>query len=252
VKLRVLSAHFGSVKTKLLEYSRHFDIADHGDIKGYGREALVGEFLQSHLPDQVEYLTGEILDEDDNRSGQTDIILQSKRFPKIPLLGSTHLVLADSVMAVIEVKSNLNKQHLNAALAQFQKIKALKRQTSIEGRGPMRELNKTPCIIFAFKGLSHEKIIDHINAYALSEKVSLNDFAPDMVVVLDSDHYICRNDGWIFPIIPKPGAFFRTWIGLPNENLVGLYQYLFSISQSFLFTEQTFGIAPYFDKSILK
>jgi hypothetical protein len=40
VTFRVLSDDFRKVKRKLLEYSGHFDIADHGDIKGYGCEAL--------------------------------------------------------------------------------------------------------------------------------------------------------------------------------------------------------------------
>jgi hypothetical protein len=88
---RVVSEHFGRVKSRLIEHSNHFDIADHGDIKGRGREALIQEFLQSHLPSQVEYPTGEILDESDHRSGQADVILQSRAHPKVPLLGNLHL-----------------------------------------------------------------------------------------------------------------------------------------------------------------
>ena len=103
MKYRVLSEHFGKVKLKLLSLAEHFDIANHGDIKGYGREALVSEFLQTHLPDQVEYLTGEILDQTDIRSGQVDIILQSKQKPKIPLLGNIHLAFSDAVIVAIEV-----------------------------------------------------------------------------------------------------------------------------------------------------
>ena len=117
---RVLSEHFGKVKANLLALAEHFDIAEHGDVKGYGREALVDEFLRAHLPDQVEYLTGEILDEDDARSGQVDIILQSKTRPKIPLWGNIHLAFCDAVIAAIEVKSTLTTQHLESSLQNFQ------------------------------------------------------------------------------------------------------------------------------------
>ena len=79
---RVLSDHFLMVKSRLIEYSRHFDLANHSDMKGHGREALVNDFLKAHLPDQIEYFTGEILDKFDNRSGQVDIIIQSKKMPK--------------------------------------------------------------------------------------------------------------------------------------------------------------------------
>ncbi|RII26250.1 MAG: hypothetical protein CXR31_11170 [Geobacter sp.] len=248
---RVLSDHFGKIKNRLIEYSKHFDIADHGDIKGYGREALVQEFLLTHLPDQLEYLTGEILDEDDNRSGQVDIILQSKLHPKIPLLGNIHLTFVDSVIAVVEVKSNLTTQHLVAALDQFKRLKALKRSVKLE-MGPLAaKLNAIPCIIFAFKGPKKETLIESINKYAKKNKINLNDFCPDMVVVLDSDYYICKNDGWQFPVIPIHGAYFRDWGGLPHENLVGLYNYLNNLIQSYLAANPRIEIRKYFDKSIL-
>jgi hypothetical protein len=248
---RVLSDHFDKVKRKLLEYSKHFDIADHGDIKGYGREALVQEFLSTHLPNQVEYLTGEILDPYDGRSGQIDVILQSKLHPKIPLLGNIHLSFVDSVIAVVEVKSNLTTQHLAASLDQFRKIKALKRKVVLNCGPLAAELTTIPCVIFAFKGPKKETLIDSINKYAKNNKVSLNAFCPDMVVVLESDYYICKNDGWQFPVIPQLGAYFRDWSGLPHENLVGLYNYLNNVIQSYLSVNPKIEIGSYFDKSIL-
>jgi hypothetical protein len=248
---RVLSEHFGKVKAKLLEYSRHFDIAQHGDIKGYGREALVQEFLSTHLPDQVEYLTGEILDAVDGRSGQVDVIMQSKKYPKIPLLGNVHLAFADAVIAAIEVKSNLTTQHLTAALDQFTRIKALKR-TAVLSFGPdAAKLSSIPCVIFAFKGPTKETLIKSINKYASDHKVSLNACAPDMVVVLDSDFYLCKNDGWQFPVVPVLGGYFRDWSGLPHENLVGCYNYLNNVIQAHGAAEPVLRIGDYFDKSIL-
>jgi hypothetical protein len=246
---RVLSEHFGKIKRKLLEYSSHFDIADHGDIKGYGREALVQEFLSTHLPDQVEYLTGEILDPDDGRSGQVDVILQSKRHPKIPLLGNLHLVFVDSVIAAIEVKSSLTTQHLTAALDQFRKIKALRRSVVLECGLQAEKLTTIPCVIFAFKGPQRETLIKTINAYAKKHRLSLNAFCPDMVVVLAGDYYICRNDGWQFPVVPLESAYFRDWAGLPHENLVGSYNYLNNLIQSYLSDSPKIDIGQYFDKS---
>ncbi|EPX4135754.1 DUF6602 domain-containing protein, partial [Vibrio vulnificus] len=249
---RILSEHFNKVKNKLLEYSKHFDIAKHGDMKGYGREALVNEFLKTHLPDQIEYLTGEIIDEKDSRSGQVDIILQAKHCAKIPLLGSTHLVFSDAVIAAIEVKSNLNLQHLRKALDGFVKIKQQQRQDVIKGNKNCPDLKRTPCILIAFQGMKAETLIGHINKYAKENKVSLDLCSPDVVVVLDSSYYVCRNDGWIFPKVPVPNAFFRTWDGLPHENLVGLYIYLTNLCTSTLIHPPLFDIAPYFDKSVLK
>jgi hypothetical protein len=251
-KHRVLSEHFARVKAKLLEYARHFDIVHHGDTKGFGREALVSEFLVTHLPDQFEYLTGEILDRSDQRSGQIDIIIQSKRSPKIPLYGSIHLAFADAVLAAIEVKSTLTTQHLDMALNHFRKIKSLKREYPIVGSSSQLDLETIPCVIFAFSGLAKDTVIRSVNEFARANNLPLSQFAPDLVVVLDRDYYVCRNDGWIFPVIPIPGAFFRDWVGLGHENLVGLYTYLYNITQSHLGSYRPFRIDPYFDKSILR
>jgi len=246
---RVLSEHFGRVKRKLIEYAGHFDIANHGDIKGYGREALVQEFLSTHLPDQVEYLSGEILDPDDKRSGQIDIIVQSKRHPKVPLLGNLHLAFVDSVIAAVEVKSNLTTQHLEAALDQCRKLTSLRRSVVLESNSLAAKLDAVPCILFAFKGPKKDTLLKSINDYAKKQSISLNAFCPDMVVVLDKDYYVCKNDGWQFPVVPIPGAYFRDWSGLPHENLVGLYNYLNNLIQSFGTASPRIDIGQYFDKS---
>jgi hypothetical protein len=251
LKHRVLSEHFGKVKGNLLSLAEHFDIAKHGDIKGYGREALVNEFLKSHLPDQVEYLTGEILDHQDSRSGQVDIILQSKLHPKIPLWGNVHLAFCDAVIAAIEVKSTLTSQHLDSTLHNFAKIKGLNRNVSLSMNGA-NALPTIPCILFAFKGLKKDTIIKSINQFATKHKVPLEMCSPDMVVVLNQDFYICRNDGWQFPVVPHPRAFFRDWAGLPHENLVGCYNYLNNVIHAFASKSVRLDAAMYFEKSILR
>lgn len=247
---RILSKHFSYVKQKLLSFANHFDIAQHGDLKGYGREALAAEFLTSHLPDQIDLLTGEIIDTHDNRSGQIDLILQSKYSPKIPLWGNIHLAYADSVIAAIEVKSSLTTQHLNMILDASRKVKALNRSVVLKNGSLALKLDKIPYIVFAYSGVSRDTILKHINNYAVRYKVSLNDFTPDMIVVLDQDFYICRNDGWQFPIVP--GGYFRDWQGVGDENLVGLYNYLNNLIKAHISELRVLEINKYFDKSIGK
>lgn len=245
---RILSKHFAHVKHKLLSFAAHFEIAKHGDIKGYGREALTEEFLKSHLSDQVDFLTGEIVDSEDGRSGQIDIILQSKKSPKIPLWGNIHLSYSDAVLAIIEVKSNLTTEHLDNSLNASKKIKSLKRDVILNLSPFQRPLDKIPYIVFAFTGLTETSILKHINNYSKRHKIPFDDFAPDMIVVLDKDFYICKNDGWQFPIVP--GGYFRNWNGVSDENLVGLYNYLTNIIVAYDSKERIINIARYFEKSI--
>jgi len=247
---RVLSDHFARVKAKLQEYSRHFDIAAHGDIKGYGREALVGEFLSTHLPSVVEYLTGEILDPQDRRSGQVDVIIQSNLQPKIPLISNVHLSFIDAVVAVVEVKSTLTTQHLTAALDNFRRIKALSRSVVLHYPAAV-DLEAVPCILFAFRGPTKDTVIRSINDYAGTHQASLDSFAPDMVVVLESDYYICKNDGWQFPRVLVSGAYFRDWAGLPHETLVGMYNYVNNLIRAYAAAQPGIRIDAYFDKSVL-
>ncbi|MCW7460450.1 hypothetical protein ND856_19325 [Leptospira bandrabouensis] len=248
---RLISRHFSHIKKRLIQFSNHFDIIKQGDLKGYGREALVTEFLKQHLPDNIEYLTGEIIDYDDNRSGQIDIILQSKNLPKIPLYGNIHLSFSDSVIAIIEVKSDLNTQHLEASLKSFQKVKSLRKECIIKGDTQMVDLNRIPCIIFAYSGPSLETLLKHINTFREKNNISLDNFAPDLVVILDSDFYLCRNNGWNFPIAPgyENGGYFRNWAGLADENLVGLYNLLNNLIRSFSLHPPGISLDTFFDKS---
>lgn len=247
---RILSRHFAHVKHKLISFASHFEIAKHGDMKGYGREALAEEFLKSHLSDQIDCLTGEIFDTEDIRSGQIDIILQCKKSPKVPLWGNIHLSYADAVVAAIEVKSNLTTEHLNNSLNASKKLKALKRDVTLHLTPMQKPLNKIPYIIFAYTGLTEESILKNIRNYAAKHKISVEDFAPDMIVVLDKDYYMCKNDGWQFPIVQ--GGYFRTWTGVSDENLVGLYNYLTNLIVSYTSVERIINISRYFEKSIGK
>lgn len=247
---RILSKHFALVKQKLISFSAHFQIAKHGDMKGYGREALTEEFLSSHLPDQIEFLTGEIIDTEDLRSGQIDIILQSKKSPKIPLWGKIHLAYTDSVVAVIEVKSNLTTEHLKSSLDASKRIKSLKRNVILELTPLQKKIDKIPYIIFAYTGLTDSTVLKNINDYSVQNQIHLDNFAPDMIVVLDKDYYICKNDGWQFPIMP--GGYFRNWVGDSDENLVGLYNYLNNIILSYNSVERVINIPRHFEKSVGK
>ena len=55
-------------------------------------------------------------------------------------------------------------------------------------------------------------------------KINPELFAPDMIVVLDKGYYLCKNDGWTYPIQSK--EFYINWEGSSDENLVGMYNYL--------------------------
>jgi hypothetical protein len=88
-------------------------LTDHPVLVGTGRENAVGALLQELLPRRFEVLSGIIAQLDDDgrprRAGDQDDILVADTldFPVLLRMGSTAVVVPDSVRAIIEVKSTL-------------------------------------------------------------------------------------------------------------------------------------------------
>lgn len=79
--------------------------------KGDDRELFINEFLSEVLPPQFRFGHGDITDLSGKRSGQVDIVVEYPLFPSLPIgKGSSRLYLAEGVVAVIEVKSDLENQ----------------------------------------------------------------------------------------------------------------------------------------------
>jgi hypothetical protein len=87
--------------------------------RGREREAFIDFFLSQMLPSVPRFGSGDITDssggttqEEDStgRSGQLDIVIEYPFLPSLPSLGMVRLYLAESVAAVIEVKSNVIRQ----------------------------------------------------------------------------------------------------------------------------------------------
>lgn len=79
--------------------------------KGSEREVLVREFLSKVFPAPYRFGSGAIVDSSGAISGQVDVVVEFPFLPSFPTPGAPdRLYLADSVGAVIEVKSNLQSQ----------------------------------------------------------------------------------------------------------------------------------------------
>jgi hypothetical protein len=81
--------------------------------KGREREAFINDFLRNVLPPIYRFGTGDATDINGNRSGQLDVVVEYPFGPSLPLVGSdtaSRLYLAETVAAVVEVKSTLPSQ----------------------------------------------------------------------------------------------------------------------------------------------
>src|SRR5262245_9616236 len=86
--------------------------------KGREREAFVNGFLTEVLPPHFRFGSGDLIDHERSRSGQLDIVVEYPFLPSLPLGvgGSPRLYLAEGIVAVIEVKSNVDSQWLITCL----------------------------------------------------------------------------------------------------------------------------------------
>jgi len=80
--------------------------------KGKERESFVDEFLSKVLPPIYRFGTGDVTDIAGNKSGQLDVVVEYPFSPSLPSVGTgqSRLYLAESVAAVIEVKSDVSTQ----------------------------------------------------------------------------------------------------------------------------------------------
>ncbi len=80
--------------------------------RGNERQGFIDSFLGNVLPPLYRFGTGDATDAHGARSGQLDVVVEYPISPSLPVTGgsATRLYLAESIAAVIEVKSDVAKQ----------------------------------------------------------------------------------------------------------------------------------------------
>lgn len=149
--------------------------------KGYERESFVNGFLAEILTPQFRFGTGDITDVGGSRSGQLDIVIEYPFVPSLPLVAgrSPRLYLAEGVVAVVEVKSDISSQW-DQVIKTAKSVANLKRNYgSGVSIGP-RAIEKVPFYAVGYKGWSN---LDHVCA-KLSETPDVNG-----VLVIESGNF---------------------------------------------------------------
>lgn len=128
----ILEYHMSAKEHELAARGRVPANSGHPLHKGTPREVFVKEFLEAHLPYSVAIGTGEIIDhrsQPSEQRNQFDIVLYKSSYPKIDVGGNVSAFLVESVIATIEVKSNLGKDGLYEAMKAAKSAKSLEKKT---------------------------------------------------------------------------------------------------------------------------
>jgi hypothetical protein len=135
--------------------------------KGREREAFVNGFLAEVLPPHFRFGSGDAVDSEGRRSGQLDIVVEYPYLPSLPLVmgRSPRLYLAEGIVAVIEVKSDLASQW-NEVEETAKQLRQLQRNYGYEGGvsiGP-RATPTIPLFAVGYKGWSNfGKVQEHVD-----------------------------------------------------------------------------------------
>jgi hypothetical protein len=166
----------------------------HRGIRGDERADALAQLLRQHLPKDFSIGKGEAIDYLDSRTGQLDLVIYDSA-TAAPLLtaGENLLLPAEALYAVIEVKSVLTQDELDACALAASKVRGLKpykhkfSPTPTKGEAP-NDCYRCPYIVFAFaSNLSDDnwaqKEFDRVRKSVSVAQGDLSLF--DRVIVLD-------------------------------------------------------------------
>lgn len=142
----MLLSHLNAIEKVLIAQSATAQNAGHPNLRGGPREWFIRDFLQSHLPTNLEIGQGEIIDEDSKPEppkgryrNQVDIVLYRRDFPRITYSTNNAAFLVEGVIATIESKSVLTKKELKNACIASLNHKELKRNILLHSFGQAPE-----------------------------------------------------------------------------------------------------------------
>jgi len=160
----------------------------HSGEKGEEVEKILKEFLNSHLPQRFRATSGILIDNENNISRQTDVIIYDAfSSPIYRSSEKSQIIPYDTAVAVIEIKSCLNKKELGDAYKKISSCKELKkRPLSLSDQRPTGSRLTTIGtfgIVFGFDSDTKlETLAEHVKE--LNQGFKSNHW-PDMVIVLD-------------------------------------------------------------------
>lgn len=138
--------------------SQNASAFQHSGIRGDERAAALSEFLKQQLPSGIGVAKGEAIDFSDCRTGQLDIVIYDADIAALISGQSENAILpAESLLAVIEVKTTLTQNELDTCFESARKVRALRpfKRSFVAGRKDGRPAKGGNCrclyIVFAYE-----------------------------------------------------------------------------------------------------
>lgn len=212
------------------EFERIKNAVPHYGERGAETEKILQDFLNNHLPKRFAAGSGFIIDQQNNISPQTDVIIYDALNSPIYRHGPNALILPnDNVAATIEVKSSLSKSELEDAAKKTASIKRLSKipVTNVDQPVTFSSLitTNTLGIVFAYDSItSLETLADNLRG--INQDLPYDQWI-DIIVVLDKGAigYTIQNPfeqgfaGWFAGVASQEFPVLPLYVHLIKEDL---------------------------------
>ena len=245
--MKLILEHLKNNREALLKISEAAKIAKHSVNLGTAREGFITNFLQQNLPEYIRYHSGEIFDKKDIRSGQIDIILHPITSPKLSLYNTINVFPSETVLAAIEVKSNLTtgkKSALSKALKSCKKLKHLEISRKQENSKVIIDRQRIPYILFAYSGTTCDTLKKHLKDYCKKQNDNYR-ILPDLIIVLDQGYYFLKTNAWQYAGVTFDEAY--KVVSDKEIVLLAIYEYILKLIEYWFVnpSEHTMPIEEY-------
>ena len=211
MKTKLLLEHLNNCKEQLLQFAKHAGILEHKGNLGTVREGFIKNFLEDNLPENIKYHSGEIFDSNGNQSGQIDIVLHPISSPKLFIHKAINLFPIETVLAAIEVKSNLND--ISSIVESCKKVRDLQ--------------SDLPYIAFRYQGNSQKTLIENMQKKLANGQGFHVGHLPNIIVVLRQNYCLVRGNNWHHANATVEEVYSEV---LTDEKvLLGLFSYLLKL-----------------------
>lgn len=212
------------MKKKLEEIRSTF--AQSGD-KGTSVEDSFRKFLHQYLPRRLEVGHGEIVDPNERRSKQTDVVIVNEEHPFTFTPDLPGLFFIEGVCAAAEIKTNLTSTELKKAIknsCQFKQLEIKSSKGTIAYSNPSdfgRFYKYPPWFLVAFESsLTLSGTKDRIEEFVKHNTVEINRLM-DAVFVLGSGWVINFGDGkGSYQFRTPQGKSVKGWIWKNSDSVL--------------------------------
>jgi len=163
---QLFQASASKLKTALVEARAALD---HRGLKGSVNEQAVADWLKPMLPGAIDVCTGEVIDSEGGRSKQVDVLLYDlATTPRFLSRGNINVLPVESVFAVLEVKTYLNKTEVENAFENMRALKSLRKVAYHPTKLVAKESTKALLTFYA--------LMSHLLSHADSEPIATHHY----------------------------------------------------------------------------